>query len=349
MHAPSLPIADQKPGDTPALPERRVTAAALAVRVEGAALCARREILGRDCLEGSGSNAEYGRKGTVTDVVLLHRQQVVATHELARKELQHGSLELREAGAERHDRADGPGHFADIANELKQRVDLGTAQVISRELGQIIVQRLQKTMGDIADMNWLETRVRRDQRDHGKRARQPGEHVEERILTTENHRGPENRPAKFGSGDESLRVALGAKVLRGARRIRTQRAHVQQARYTGSLAGGDDVADKVDVRAGKGIGAAFVEDAHEVDHRRGAGEQRLLHLWIVDIGLDDVDRRKQNQMLGGFAAAGRDDHAMSGRDQARDHMTADEAGAAEHHHLLQRHRLFHVERSRTGQ
>ena len=72
-------------------------AAARAVGVEWAAPRTRRQVLRRNCFERNGRNAEHRRKRTIADIVLLHRQQVVAREQLHRQQLHRPGLQVREA------------------------------------------------------------------------------------------------------------------------------------------------------------------------------------------------------------------------------------------------------------
>ncbi len=82
-----------------------------------------------------------------------------------------------------------------------------------------------------------------------------------------------------------------------------------------------------------------VQDADEVDDRVLAGDEPVHDRFVVDVGLDDVDRRQQHQPLRRFTAPGGDGHGASVRDECRREMAADEAAAADDEDVLMPHVL----------
>ena len=84
------------------------------------------------------------------------------------------------------------------------------------------------------------------------------------------------------------------------------------------------------MRARERLRAGLVQDADEIDHGVGAAHQLAQAPAIVDVALDEVDRRQQDQMLAALAAARRHDDLVAGGDQIRDDVPADEARAAQH-------------------
>ena len=74
--------------------------------------------------------------------------------------------------------------------------------------------------------------------------------------------------------------------------------------------------------------AGLVEDADEVDDRRGALREARETGCIADVGLDDIDGRQQEQVLRVVATARRNDDAPVVADEPADEVAADEAGAA---------------------
>jgi hypothetical protein len=59
------------------------------------------------------------------------------------------------------------------------------------------------------------------------------------------------------------------------------------------------------MRARERVPARFVEDSDEVDDGRGVRRQARERGRIVDVGIDDVDRRQQDQMACVLAPARR--------------------------------------------
>ena len=84
---------------------------------------------------------------------------------------------------------------------------------------------------------------------------------------------------------------------------------------------------------------AAVEDAHEVDHRVLASREALEHAGRVDVGLDHIDRRQQDQVLGTLAAAGRHRGADALRGKEVEEVPPDEAGSPDDEQALG----FHAE------
>ena len=49
---------------------------------------------------------------------------------------------------------------------------------------------------------------------------------------------------------------------------------------------------------------------------------------------DDIHSGQQDQVLGGFAAARRDHHTVSGKSEPRDHVTSNKATASDHDNTM---------------
>ena len=81
----------------------------------------------------------------------------------------------------------------------------------------------------------------------------------------------------------------------------------------------------------------LVQDADQVDDHRCTPRQLHEHRFIMDVDFDDIDGRKQDQMLGALALPGRHDDSPPGSGQARNEVPADETAAAQH----QRRRVIH--------
>jgi hypothetical protein len=87
--------------------------------------------------------------------------------------------------------------------------------------------------------------------------------------------------------------------------------------------------------------AGLGEDADEVDHEVGADHGALHRGILLDVGeqrhdLADGAHRLEEQR--GFGVAHRDPYDMAGSGEPFDHVTADEARAAEHRrHAARRH------------
>src|ERR1019366_4617241 len=91
-----------------------------------------------------------------------------------------------------------------------------------------------------------------------------------------------------------------------------------------------ELAHELDMNAVEFAATRLVQDANEVDDHRRAPRQPRKHGFIVYVGLDDVDGRKQNQMFGALALPGRNDDPPSGGDQSRYQVPTDETAATEH-------------------
>ena len=96
------------------------------------------------------------------------------------------------------------------------------------------------------------------------------------------------------------------------------------------MARGDDLARKFYVRAVEVAAARLIEDADEIDRRVGAGRELLERERIVDICLENVHRRQENEMLGALPVSRRHDDVPTRGNQSRDDMAPDETAAAQH-------------------
>ena len=146
--------------------------------------------------------------------------------------------------------------------------------------------------------------------------------VEEAIFRTECHRGTKDGDVEIlRLAHRLLALSLAALIFGGSPHIGAERAHVQEAPHPGCAAGGDDGLRQLSMRALE----VAVQDADQVDDRVLAAHEALEHRRIEGIGLHDVDRRQQDQVLGTLAAPRRhrDPHFTSG--ELRDEMAADEA------------------------
>jgi len=160
--------------------------------------------------------------------------------------------------------------------------------------------------------------------------REAREQRQEAVAFAEDHARPVHRPRERRRGDERLGLPLRAQVARRPRRIGVERAHVQEARHAARATRRDRVAGELDVDAREAVAARFVEDADQVDDRVRAAHQRGQASGVVDVGLDDVDGRQQDQVPGALAAARRHDGLVAGGHEPRGERAAHEAAAPEH-------------------
>jgi hypothetical protein len=80
-----------------------------------------------------------------------------------------------------------------------------------------------------------------------------------------------------------------------------------------------------------------VQHAHEVDDRIAASNQLIEQTGRKHVGLDDLDRGKQDEMLCAFAAARRHGHPRPARGKRRHEMPTEKAAAAEDEEVLFTH------------
>ncbi|CFL95554.1 Uncharacterised protein [Bordetella pertussis] len=197
-------------------------------------------------------------------------------------------------------------------------------------------QRRHHGVGHVAHIDRLHARTRAGQRQDGEQARQPREHPGEVVVGTEHHRGPEQRPAARGAEhalDGGLAVALGAQVHAGAAAVGAQRADVQHARHAVAHAGLGNALRQQHVRAGEagavGTSAAPMQHAHQVDDRIAPVHEPVQLGVVVHVRFDQGDRGQHLQVPPLVVAARRHQDLVLLRRQARNQMTADEAGSAD--------------------
>ncbi len=174
---------------------------------------------------------------------------------------------------------------------------LGPAEVVALALRIAVVERREKGPHHVADVHRLEARLRAREHDHRQELRQQREQVEEGILGTEDHRGPEHGDREILRGQRrALADALGAQVLGGRLRVGAERAHVQQALHARDAAGVDHRLRELDVHP-REIGtvvvraalvappAPAVQHAGKIDDRVAARGELLQHARLIDVGL----------------------------------------------------------------
>ena len=195
---------------------------------------------------------------------------------------------------------------------------------------EVVVERLHEAVRDVADVDRLEARVRRGQRDDRQHARQPREQVEERVLAAEDHRGRkivQRRPdaATIASAAPLVRwycdgpAGSAPSALICSKRVTPAGvARGRRACAASSTCARSNVAAPLSFRMPTRLTTAVAPASNARQRAR-----------IVDVGLDHVDRRQQDQVLGILAPARRHDDAMPGGREARDHVAADEAAAAQ--------------------
>ena len=191
---------------------------------------------------------------------------------------------------------------------------------------------------DVAHVHGLEPRVGVGERHHRQEALETRKHVEERILPTEDDGRLEDRPGKVGIGDERFRLTLGAQVTARRFDAGVERAHVQKSRYAHRTTRVDELSRELDVRALEIAAARFVEDPDEVDRRASAGRQLLERERIMDVRLDHVDCRQENEMPGALSISRWHNDAATRGNQSRDDMAPDEAATAQNQDSRRVHR-----------
>src|SRR4051812_38926192 len=83
--------------------------------------------------------------------------------------------------------------------------------------------------------------------------------------------------------------------------------------------------------------ATAVQDARQVDDELAAGCEPLEHSGRKDIGLYDVDRGKEEEMLGALAPTRRNPDANGAPGERVNEVAADETRAADHQDILELH------------
>jgi hypothetical protein len=91
----------------------------------------------------------------------------------------------------------------------------------------------------------------------------------------------------------------------------------------------DHLASELDVRALEIAGARFVEDADQIHHCGDTACELPQGRRIVDVRLEHVDRRQQQQVLGALATARRHEDAPSIGNEASHHVAPDEAASSQ--------------------
>src|SRR6185437_14037481 len=136
-------------------------------------------------------------------------------------------LQVGQRRAEWRDRPRTSRCFRHVADELSERVDRRAAELEALTDRFIVDERAGHTGRDVADEDRLEPCVRGRERYYRKPPRELREEVEERVIATEYHRRPENRPCKSGLGDHRFTGGLRALVAAWRIGARAKRAHVQ--------------------------------------------------------------------------------------------------------------------------
>jgi hypothetical protein len=133
------------------------------------------------------------------------------------------------------------------------------------------VQAARDGLDHVADVDRRELRLRAGQRQHRRAAQQCAEARIQAVAGPEDHRRLEQRPVQARGLHRGLRFATRFQVVAAAA-AGVERAHLQQPRHAGELAGGDHQLHQLDVRTAEAaaVVAGFVEDADQVDHRVGA-------------------------------------------------------------------------------
>src|SRR5438034_11505397 len=110
----------------------------------------RGQILRRDSFQRSRIRSKDCGEIAVTDIIELHRRQIVAAQELSGEPLENARLKLRQRRAERDDGSVVPGELASVRDELAQRIYLGAAEGIAHAERAVVVERTHECVGDVA-------------------------------------------------------------------------------------------------------------------------------------------------------------------------------------------------------
>src|SRR6266853_3500853 len=292
------------------------------------------EIDGRHGLERRGLDGEG--ENAARNAVHFHRIVVVARHELFARLPFHGpGAEERKAVGKADDGPWVATRASGVLHELAQGIDARPAQIIAFSDAVAIGEARPETTRHVLDAYGLETRLRTGKEHERQPALELGESVEKLVLRSEYHRRPEYRHRKLVLRREhpGLAFALGTQVLAGALGVRMQRTHVQQARHAPFVARLHDFLRELDVGAREfrtvRTAWASMQDTDEIHHRVAAGSELDERLRIVHVGLDHVDRRQKNQVLGALAPARGHDHEVLVFGELAHDMPADKAAAAD--------------------
>jgi hypothetical protein len=68
-----------------------------------------------------------------------------------------------------------------------------------------------------------------------------------------------------------------------------------------------------------------MQDADQIDDRVLAARQAIEHAMLIDVRLDDVDRRQQDQVLGALAVPRRNGDPHAAPDKGGDEVPPDKA------------------------
>ena len=224
---------------------------------------------------------------------------------------------------------------AGVLHQLAQGINARPAQIIAFADAVAIGEARPETARHILDVDRLETRLRAGEENERQPALELGEGIEKLVLRPEYHRRPEHRHRLLVLRCEhpGLAFALGTQVLTGSVGVGVQRTHVQQARHASLDARLDDFFRELDVGACelRSIGAARapMQDPDEIHDRVAASGELRECVRFVHVGLDHIDRRQENQVLGPLAPArGHDDEVLV-FDELAHEMPADKAAAAD--------------------
>src|SRR5215472_970424 len=248
------------------------------------------EIFWRDRFQRRRLEPEHRRKRTRAHAGQLHRREVVATHQRPGQVLEHRGLQSGKRWTERKHGSVVPRELANVGNQLAQAVGSRPAEVVALTVGTIVLEGVRERSGHVTDEYRLESSVRAGERHDDRQALKAGEHVEKRILTAEDDRGPEYCPGESRLGDDAFGLSFAAQISAGPLPTRVERAHVQEALHTCRAAGGDDLARKFDVHLLEVAATCLVEDAYQVQYGGDAAHQLMQRCRVVYVSLDHGDR-----------------------------------------------------------
>ena len=230
------------------------------------------------------------------------------------------------------------------AHQLGQREHLRAGRLEHAGRGDTALDAGPQRLRDVAHPHRLHARVRAGQRHQRQQGLHAREQVEELVFGTEHHRRPQHRERHAAVAQRGLARRLAAQIVRRRVGIGAQRADVHHVRHAGVARGAPDAARQLAVHAIE-FRRAAVQDAHQVDHRIGAGQQARQRQFVVHVGSHEVHagQRAQVGAVRQRARGQRQLDRQAVRRAAPREGPADEAGAAEHDHAT-RHCLILVSR-----
>ena len=193
------------------------------------------------------------------------------------------------------------------------------------------VRRQGDRLGDVADEDRLEARLRTGQGQHREEAREVREAVEEAVARSEDQRGAEDHRVGAGGEHRGLALGFGPGIARLGVRVGPDRRDVDH-RGAGPGRRPRDLTRAVGLQAREALGSGLLEDADEVDHYVRARDRprdriRVAQVRLHGDDLPDLSERLKEQ--GEVGPADGDANAVAALGQSPDHVPSEKAGAAE--------------------